>query len=107
MALSRKFKETIKERAQHDPEFRKGLLQEAIELLLEGDVVTGRRILSNYVNATIGYQHLAELMEKNPKSLMRMLSQDGNPSAENMFGMISHLKDHERVKFDVSVRAMR
>ena len=52
MALTRDFRETIRERAQAEQAFRKALLGEAIEILISGDEKTGRAILRNYVNAT-------------------------------------------------------
>ena len=45
-------RETIRERAQREPRFRKALLREAIELMLSGDEKTGRATLRNYINAT-------------------------------------------------------
>jgi ribosomal protein L13 len=53
MALTKDFRETIRERAQREPRFRKALLREAIELMLSGDEKTGRAILRNYINATV------------------------------------------------------
>ena len=52
MVLTRSFKETIKARADRDPEFRAALLREAAELLLAGDVETGRVLMRDYVNVT-------------------------------------------------------
>ncbi len=105
MALTRNFKETVRDRAQSDPAFRVALLKEAVEQLLDGDSITGRNILGNYINATIGYPSLGELMGTDPKSLMRMLGPKGNPLANNLFGIIHHLQQHEGVKFDVQVGA--
>ena len=51
MALTKDFRETIRERAQREPRFRIALLREAIELMLSGDEKTGRAILRNYINA--------------------------------------------------------
>jgi len=52
MPLTIDFRETIRERAQTDAAFRRGLLQEAVELMLAGDVKTGQKIIRNYINAT-------------------------------------------------------
>ncbi|MDZ7768093.1 MAG: hypothetical protein U5K38_02925 [Woeseiaceae bacterium] len=60
MALTRDFKETVRARAQRDPKFRLALIEEAIESLVDGDLDGGRSILSNYINATIGYAALAD-----------------------------------------------
>jgi hypothetical protein len=47
MALTRDFRETIRDRAQQEPRFRKALLREAIELMLSGNEKTGRAIPRN------------------------------------------------------------
>ena len=52
MALTRDFRETIRDRAQQEPKFRKALLREAIELMLSGDERTGRAILRNTLLTT-------------------------------------------------------
>jgi DNA-binding phage protein len=92
MPLTRDFKETIKARADVDVDFRAALLSEAIEALLEGDVSTGKAVLRDYINATIGFDELADDTGKSPKSLMRMLGEKGNPTAVNLFAVISHLQ---------------
>jgi hypothetical protein len=58
MPLSHDFKETIRARAQAEPEFRQALLREAVECILNGDLATGKAVLRNYVNATVGFQGL-------------------------------------------------
>ena len=97
MPLTRNFKDTVKARAERDPEFRVGLFREAIEALLGDDLETGKVLLRDYVNATIGFEALATELGKSPKSLMRMLSDKGNPRADNLLGMVGHLKKKEGV----------
>ena len=104
MALTKSFKETVRARAQRDPDFRLALIREAIENLVDGDVETGLSILGDYVNATVGYKTLAERTGKNPKSLMRMLGPAGNPTAENLFSVIVQLKEQEGLEFDIRAR---
>lgn len=101
MALTRSFKETIKARAERDPEFRTGLFREAIEAMLSDDLETGKVLLRDYVNATVGFETLAQDMQKDPKSLMRMLSAKGNPRADNLLAMVSKLKQREGVQLSV------
>ena len=101
MPLTRSFKETVRERAQRDPEFRALLLQEAIECFLEGDLDTGKIVLRDYINATLGFEQLAELLDKSPKSLMRMLGPKGNPAARNLFDIIARLQEKEGIHFTV------
>jgi hypothetical protein len=64
MALTRDFKKTVAERAQHDPEFAKALLDEAATLFLSDDPETARLMLRDLVNATLGFERLAELTEQ-------------------------------------------
>ena len=58
MALTRDFKESIKARAETDEAFRSALLSEALECFLSGDAETGKAVLRDYINATIGFPRL-------------------------------------------------
>jgi len=102
MPLTKDFKDTIKDRAARDPEFRVGLFSEAIDALLSDDLETGKVLLRDYVNATVGFESLAHDMNKDPKSLMRMLSAKGNPRADNLLAMVARLKQHEGVSFSLT-----
>lgn len=102
MALTRDFKDTIMERAQNDPAFRVGLLTEAAECLLNDEVGVAKILLRNYVNATVGFQELGRLVDKKPQSLMRMLSEKGNPSLGNISKLMASLHRHEGVELRVS-----
>jgi DNA-binding phage protein len=99
MPLTKVFKDTIKARAERDPEFRVDLFREAIEAMLSNDLETGKVLLRDYVNATVGFEALAQDMDKDPKSLMRMLSAKGNPRADNLLAMVSRLKQREGMAF--------
>ncbi len=101
MALTKDFKETIQNRVQKDPEFREALFKESIQCLLSGDMETGKSLLRDYINATIGFEELSGLIHKSPKSLMRMLSPKGNPQARNLFDMISLLQKIEGMKLEI------
>lgn len=105
MPLTRDFKLTIKARAETDAAFRAALLSEAIEALLEGDTATGKAVLRDYINATIGFEELAADTGKDPKSLMRMLSLKGNPRADNLFAVIHHLQKATGVQLAVRAGA--
>ena len=95
MPLTRDFKETIQARIERDPAFREELLKEGVECLLSGDVDTGKAVLRDYINATIGFRELGGLTEKSPKSLMRMFGPNGNPQARNLFEIIGCLQKRE------------
>jgi hypothetical protein len=104
MPLTRDFKETIQARMQRDDDFRDRFLREGVELLLSGEIDTGKSILRDYINATIGFERLSELMQKPAKSLMRMLGPKGNPHARNLFEVIAQLQKSEGVRFAVESR---
>ncbi|WP_317203479.1 hypothetical protein [Janthinobacterium sp.] len=69
MALTRNFKHTIVERVDRDPAFAKALLDEAATSFLNGEPDVARLILRDLVNATVGFDQLAELTHKPSKSL--------------------------------------
>ena len=102
MAITRNFKETVQARALRDPEFREGMLRESIECMLAGDLKTGKALLRDYINAIVGFEKLGRLTKKNPKSLMRMLSPKGNPTASNLFDVICTLEKKENVRYHLS-----
>ena len=106
MALTRDFKETIRARVKRDPGFRKALLREGIDNFLSGDVETGKIILRDFINATIGFTKLSDITHRSAKSLMRMLGPSGNPQARNLFEIVAFLQQAEGVRFEVrSARA--
>lgn len=105
MALTREFKSTVAARAQRDPRFREALFTEAINAYLEGETKTGKAILRDLVNATIGFEELASVLKKPSKSLHRMLAPRGNPSIENFFAIVNALQKKARVKLSVTAKA--
>ncbi|WP_306604982.1 DNA-binding protein [Azonexus sp.] len=103
MTLTRDFKQTVVERVQRDPAFAKALLDEAATLFLSGEPEAARLILRDLVNATVGFESLAELTCKPSKSLHRMLSQKGNPSMDNLAAIFGAVRKWLKVAFDVRV----
>jgi DNA-binding phage protein len=104
MPLTHNFRETIRDRAQREPKFRQALLREAVESYLTGDLETGKSVLRDYVNATIGFQALEEQTDIPVKSLMRMLGPKGSPSAANLSSILTVLQKTEGVRFELSLR---
>ena len=104
MALTKDFKDSIQARAQRDPAFRKALLQEGVEHLLADDVDTGKAVLRDYINATIGFEELSRVFGKSSKSLMRMFGPKGNPQASNLFSVIHYLQEQEGIHLEVKAR---
>jgi len=105
MALTRDFRDTIRERAQREPAFRQALLREGLQLINSGDFMTGRAILRNYINATMGFPMLAQKTNIPSPSLQRMFGPKGNPSAQNLFGVIEALQEAEGVSVELQIHA--
>ncbi|HUR37645.1 MAG TPA: hypothetical protein VM009_07490 [Terriglobales bacterium] len=101
MALTRVFKKTVQARVVKDAAFRQALLGEAIDCFLAGDVMTGKVLLRDFVNASVGFSKLSRAMDRSPKSLMRMLSPSGNPQANSLFEIVAFLQRRERLRFTV------
>jgi DNA-binding phage protein len=92
VALTRDSKLTIAERAARDPNFANALFDEATMLFLNGEAETARLVLRDLVNATIGFEALAKATHKPSKSLHRMLSQQGNPSMDNLAAVFAAIR---------------
>ncbi|MEE7457454.1 transcriptional regulator [Methylorubrum populi] len=103
MALTRSFKDTVKARAECDPAFRDALLTEAVDQLLAGNIETGKAVLRDDINATIGFERLAEETGTSSKSLMRMLGPAGNPTATNLFSVLRSVQKTSGIQLSVAV----
>ncbi len=101
MAITRKFRETILNRAEKDASFRRELLVEAVNELLAGDLHAGKAMLRDYINATITFEGLSGKIGIPGKSIHRMLGPRGNPRADNILQIIKALQDHEHIKLKV------
>ena len=101
MSMTRDYKETINERAAKDPSFTSALLDEAITLFLNGEPEVARLVLRDLVNATVGFEELAQAIEKPSKSLHRMLSARGNPTMDNLTKIIGILRNKLRLDIEV------
>ena len=97
--LTRVFSATA---TQHSFEVLRG----AVQALLDNDLATGRSVLRNYVNATIGFRKLSDVTGLQEKSLMRMLSANGNPVASNLFAVIWALQEFNGVRLEVGNAAV-
>ena len=92
MPLTKSFNETIKADLQSSSDFRRALLREAVACMVSGDLETGKSILRQYINGTIGFLQLGADLNRSPKVLMRMFSPSGNPQARNLFEILAHLQ---------------
>jgi DNA-binding phage protein len=103
MALTRDFKETVAARVHSDPAFAQALLDEAITLFVNGEPASAKLILRDLVNATVGFEALAEEIHKPAKSLHRMLSQSGNPTMSNISAVFAAIKRALKVEVHTQV----
>ncbi|GAB2941189.1 helix-turn-helix domain-containing transcriptional regulator [Aquaspirillum soli] len=101
----RDVRETIAERIQTDPAFAQALLDEAISLFLDGEPNTAKLILRDLVNATVGFESLAEEIHKPAKSLHRMLSATGNPTMNNLSAIFAAITRALKVEVHTHVVA--
>jgi len=101
MTLTKDFKDTVNARFQRDPEFAIALLDEAISLFLNGEPETARLLLRDIVNATVGFEELANETLKPSKSLQRMLSAKGNPTMDNLTAIFTILRKKLNVEINV------
>jgi DNA-binding phage protein len=101
MALTRDFRQTVQADARRDPAFRRGLLSDALESLLSGEVTLGKELLRDYINATVGFPKLATHTKIHAKTLHQMFGPKGNPTANNLFEIVAYLQRAEGVRFEV------
>ena len=88
MALTREFRDTVRARMQVDAAYRAALFTEGVEALLAGDLETGKAVLRDYINGTVGFEALGEATGTPVKSLMRMFGPRGNPNARTLVAVI-------------------
>jgi len=65
---------------------------------------TGKAILRDYINATVGFENLGAAVGTPPKSLMRMFGPNGNPNARNLLAVIGYLQKSSGIELTVGTR---
>ena len=103
MGLTRSFRETVLKRVQDDPAFRIALIEEAAQNLIDGDPKTALGQLRDVVNATIGFDALANKTGIPKTSLMRMLGEHGNPRSDNLGTILEAIRQNLGIKISVHV----
>ncbi len=78
--------------------FAQALLDEAITLFVNGEPESAKRVLRDLVNATVGFEALAEEIHKPAKSLHRMLSRSGNPTMSTISAVFAAIKGTLKVE---------
>lgn len=96
MALTREFKDTVMELCK-DPDYRKGLLLEALESYLEGDVAVGNSLLRDYLNGTQAFDEVARDLHMQEAGLRRMVGPKGNATARNLFRLFKVCRGREGI----------
>jgi len=105
VALTRDFKQTVAERVRRDPKFARALLDEAATLFLNGEPEAARLLLRDLVNATVGFETLAEMTHRPAKSLHRMLSKGGNPGMDNLAAIFDAVR--QRLKVNLKAQTVK
>jgi DNA-binding phage protein len=73
---------------REDSELARGLLEDAIRELFEGDEQVALILLRDIIAASGGFPALAEEINVHPKALHRMLSERGNPTTTNLMAIL-------------------
>lgn len=97
MALTKDFKETVMARAKKDAKFANAMLLEALNEFFSGDTEAGKAMLRDYINATVSFEFLAKVLDKNPKSVMRMLGPKGNPTSKSLFAILHAIQKRKHM----------
>ena len=95
--------ESVRERAQVDPEFGKALLREAVSCMLKGEPRIGRILLHDYADAVIGFDELSRKTGETRESLECILSRNGDQGANDLLRIVAVIAEHEDVELDVQV----
>ena len=103
MARTRDFEAAVAARVHNDPAFAQALLDEAITLFVNGEPESAKLILRDLVNATVGFEVLADEIHKPAKSLHRMLSKSGNPTMTNVSAIFAAIKRALKVEVRAQV----
>jgi DNA-binding phage protein len=98
MALTRDYKETVMARIKRDPKFARALYAEALGALLEGETAEGLSMLRDLVHAEITFKELSRQTGLGEKTLHRMLTRNGNPTARNLGVIVRSIAEDLRIK---------
>jgi DNA-binding phage protein len=93
MPLTREYKQTVVARIQRDRKFAKALYAEAVNALLDGETAEGLAMLRDLVHAEITFKELARQTGFGEKTLHRMLSRRGNPTAKSLAAIVQAIKE--------------
>lgn len=103
MITTRPHSETIIARIRRDREFARLFYAGAVEMLLEGDAAGALSRLRDLVNAQITFKELSRQTGLGEKSLHRMLSRNGNPTARNLGAIVRSIAEDLDIKPRVEI----
>jgi DNA-binding phage protein len=101
MPLSREFKALVVVRAKEDPDFRRGLIIEAINMILDGEITAGRIMLRDYINATGSMDEICRKRIKHKSAIAPMLGPSGNPTLESIVPVIKACARREKMSLSI------
>lgn len=98
MALTRDVRETFVEAAKKSPKYRVALLGAAAECFIKGEPGVAKDLLRDYVEATIGLNKTAKLLDRKPETVARMFSNCGKMSSDTTVKLLSSFYKREGVE---------
>lgn len=107
MALTRDYKATVVARIQRDRKFARALYAEAMNALLAGETAEGLSMLRDLVHAAITFKELSRQTGMGEKTLHRMLSRHGNPTARNLGAIARSIADDLGIRPRVELASAR
>jgi hypothetical protein len=102
ITLNKQMSRIITRRLRSDRTCRTSVLRAAAQALLDDDLELSKGLLRRLVDATLGFEALADLVEGHPKSLIRMLSPNGNPAARQLVAVMARLAQWHGVRLTVT-----
>ena len=97
--------ELIVEKLSNSDELRRLHLEDAVQTLFSKEYQVGLLMLRDLINATCGFETIGRELDKSPKSIMRMLTLESNPTVANLFAILNFLIHQEGGELDIKYAA--
>lgn len=91
----RKSSDFIAQELAENDELRRIHLEDAFNSLFTDEYSVGLLMLRDVIKATCGFEVLGQAVELHPKSIMRMLTESGNPKSMGLFKIVRFLVEQE------------
>jgi DNA-binding phage protein len=101
--FTRGFSQTVRKRAARDEAYRKGLLLEVVNEILDGNLDASKAMLHDFIDATITFPELGKKLNKPSKSIRRLLGPEGNPRMDRIVEILKVLQYEEHIRMHVVV----